>query len=61
MISNKIRDEITKVWRTSPQNSSETVTNEGEIIGIDREIPKGRYLSSEKQQNIIYDLRLTNT
>ena len=37
---NKIVNKITKVLRTSPQNSLETVINETENIEIDREIPK---------------------
>ena len=34
LICNKIADEISKVWRTSPQNSSEAVTNEAENIEL---------------------------
>ena len=44
---------MTKVLKTSPQNSSETKN-----IGLDREIPKERYISPEKRQQIIDDLRL---
>ena len=44
---NKIVDKITKVSRTSPKNSSETVTNETESIGFDRKIPKKRYTFTE--------------
>ena len=40
LIFNKVADKITKVWRTSPQNSSCTVESETENIGLDREIPK---------------------
>ena len=43
MINNKITDEITKVPKTSPQNNSETVTNEDKI-------PKERYTSSKKKR-----------
>ena len=49
LIGNKIPDKITKVWRTSPQNNSDTVTNEEENIGFDREKPKQRYISPEKK------------
>ena len=40
LTDNKIPDKITKVWRSSPQNSSETVESETENIGFNREIPK---------------------
>ena len=58
MIGNKIADKITKVSRTSPQNTPETVESETEKIGFDREIPKQRYISPEKRQKPIDDLRL---
>ena len=38
----EITDKITKFSRTSPQNSSKTVTNEAENISLDREIPNAR-------------------
>ena len=41
---NKIANKITKVSRSSPQNNSETITNEH-----DKEIPKERYISSDKK------------
>ena len=41
-----------QVSRSSPQNSSETATNETEI-------PKGRYIYPQKRQNIIDCLELT--
>ena len=44
---------IAKVSRNSQQNNSETVINEN-----DEEMPKERYISPEKRQEIIYDLRL---
>ena len=44
MIGNKISDQITKLWKTSPENSSETVKNEH-----DKEITKERYISPEKK------------
>ena len=52
-IGNKIADKITKISRTLPQNSLETVTNEH-----DKEIPKERYLSPGERQKIIDDLIL---
>ena len=58
LIGNKIADKITKVSRVSPQKSSEIVKNEAGNIGFDREIPKERYISPEKRQKIIDDLRL---
>ena len=53
MIANKIANKITKVSKNSQQNNSETVTNEN-----DKEIPKGRCISSEERQEIIDELRL---
>ena len=44
---------ITKVSGSSPQNNSETIANEH-----DKEIPKDRYISTEKRQKIIVNLRL---
>ena len=43
LIGNRIADKIAKVSRASPQNSSETVTNEVENIEHEREISKERY------------------
>ena len=40
LTDNKIPDKITTVWRSSPQNSSETVESERENKGFNREIPK---------------------
>ena len=42
-----------KFSRSSPQNNSETITNEH-----DKEIPKERYTSPEERKKIIDDLRL---
>ena len=42
LIGNKISEKITEVTRTSPQNSSEIVRNQGDYIGFDTEIPKER-------------------
>ena len=50
MIGNKNANKITKVPKTSPLRNSETVTNEEENIGLDREIHKERCISSEKRQ-----------
>ena len=58
LISNKTANRITKASRTSPQNNSETFTNEAENIELDKEIPKERYISPEQRQKIIDDLRL---
>ena len=52
-IGNKIAKKITKISRSSPQNNSETVTNEH-----DKKIPKERYISAEEIQKIIDDLIL---
>ena len=53
MIGNKIADRITKFSKTIPQYNSKTVA-----IEHDKEIPKERYISPEKRQKIIDDLRL---
>ena len=57
-IANKIADKTTKVSKILPQNNLETVTNEEKNIGVDREIPRERYISPVKGQEIINDLRL---
>ena len=51
LIGNKIADKITKASKHLPQNTSEKIESE-------REITKKRYISSEKRQKIIDDLRL---
>ena len=53
MFGDKITNGITKVSKNSPQNNSETVTNEQ-----DKEIPKERYISPEERQQIIDDMRV---
>ena len=61
MIGNKIDDSVArsydgrtrKISQNTQQNNSETNTNEN-----DKEIPKERYISPEKRQEIINDLRL---
>ena len=45
LIGNKSSYKITKVSKTSPYGNSETVTNEEENIGPDRDMPKKRYIS----------------
>ena len=52
MIDNKIANEITKVSKNSSENHLETIIKEN-----DKEIPKERYMSPEKRQEIIDDLR----
>ena len=47
-IGNKIDNRITKVSKSLQQNNSETVTNEH-----NKEIPKEKYVSPEKRQEII--------
>ena len=54
----KITDKIIKISRTTPKSISGTVTNEGKSFGFDREIPKERYISPEKSQQIFDDLCL---
>ena len=53
MIGTKIADRIVKVSRSSPQNNSETITNEH-----NKEIHKERYISPEERHKVIDDLRL---
>ena len=53
LFGNKIADRITKVSKTSAQNSLEIVKNEN-----NKEIPKEIYISPEERYKIIDDLRL---
>ena len=53
MTGNKIAKRITRVLKNLQQNNLETVTNEH-----DKEIRQERYISPEKAQQIIDDLRL---
>ena len=53
MVGNKIANKIAKVSKTSQDNNSETVTNENH-----KEIPKERYISTEKGKELTEDLRL---
>ena len=56
LIENKIDDKITKASKTLPQNNS--LTNEKQHIGLDRDIHRERYISSRQRQRMIDDLRL---
>ena len=53
LIGTKIADRNVKVSRSSPQNNSETITNEH-----NKEIRKERYISPEERHKVIDDLRL---
>ena len=53
LTGNKIAYRVTKISRSSPQNNSETNTNED-----DKEIPNEIYTSPEEIKKIIDDLRL---
>ena len=53
LIGNEIAIKITGVSQSLQQNNSETVTNEH-----DKQIPQERYISPEKRQEIIDELRL---
>ena len=53
LIGNKICNRITKVSKTSPENNSETITNEH-----DKVIPKERYITQEERQKNIDELTL---
>ena len=53
LIGNKIADKITKVSKNSQQNNKDIVTTEN-----DKEIPLKRYISPEKRQKIIDDVRV---
>ena len=52
LIINKLADNITKFYKNSQQNDSETVTNE-KI----EEIAEERYISPQERQKVIADLR----
>ena len=51
LIDNKIADKITKVSKTSPQNKSDTVTNEH-----DKDIPKERHIYLQKKQRKLFTI-----
>ena len=53
MVVKSYDGKTTKVSRNSQQKKSDTVTNQN-----DKEIPKERYISPDKEQEIIDDLRL---
>ena len=58
LTNNEFSDKITKVSRTSPQNSSETGINETEKIGLDTEAPKNICISPERRHPIIDNERI---
>ena len=53
LVGHDIAGRITKVSKTSPQNTSKTVKND-----YDKEMPKERYICPKERQKIIDDLRL---
>ena len=53
LIDNEIADRMTEFSKNSQQNNLATVTYEN-----DKEIPKERYISPEKRQKIIDNLKL---
>ena len=54
MIGNKIADKITSL---SKKSTKELPNNETEV-GVERATPKKRYISPEKRQQIINEMRL---
>ena len=57
LIGNKITDVVTKSY-DDKITKAETVKIETENTGFDKEIPKETYISIEKRQKIIDDLKL---
>ena len=53
LTGNKISDKIRKVSRISPQKTSGIVKSKTENIGHDKEIPKERYISPEKAEQLL--------
>ena len=51
LIINTIADKITKVSRTSSQNTLETVPSEKEDIELDAKIPRKLYITRKKKPN----------
>ena len=51
LIGNKITDKIAIVSKFSIQNNSETITCKEENIGLNREIPRERYISPKEREN----------
>ena len=47
----KIADKIIKIFKTIPQNNSETVENETENTRLDRKIPKRKICISKRQKD----------
>ena len=50
LISNKVANRMKNIFRSSPENDSETITNEHH-----KEIPKEKYIYPEEKQKIIDD------
>ena len=57
-IGNKSGVKITKVSKSLLYSNPETVTKEEENIGLDREIPRERYISPKNRHLVINNLRL---
>ena len=57
-IGHKSGVKITKVSKSLLYSNPETVTKEEENIGLDREIPRERYISPENRYYVINNLRL---
>ena len=55
LIGNKIADKITSV---SKKKSTKESTNDETEVGVERATPKKRYISPEKRQQIINEMRL---
>ena len=53
-----IGDKILKVPKISTQNTLDTVPSETESIVFDDKIPKERFISTEKREHIMKELRL---
>ena len=53
-----IGDKILKVPKISTQNTLDTVPSETESIVFDDKIPKERFISTEKREDIMKELRL---
>ena len=53
-----IGDKILKVSKISTQNTLDTVPSETESIVFDDKIPKERFISTQKREHIMKELRL---
>ena len=58
LIGKKIADKVPKVSKTSSQSKSQVLRNKTENMEPDKEIPKERYVTPEKRQKIIDNLKL---